>query len=223
MNKSTRIALILLIIAAVGGYWLVRTRTGGGPDDGGQIACTQDAKVCPDGSFVSRTGPNCEFAPCPNGEAKSEEAVIDTSNWKTYRSEQHGLAFKYPADCSIYVQNLEDVQSQGSITIICSAPETDFSGIKLRLPGGIRVPLIEWLSLRKKDFGYEMNDLISALRSIKTQVGIGYHFRDADDRGEIIVVELNPRGAFEERTLLIIESYIDDGIFENFLKFLDRI
>ncbi len=28
-------------------------------------ACTRDAKVCPDGSAVGRTGPNCEFAPCP--------------------------------------------------------------------------------------------------------------------------------------------------------------
>ncbi|MDO8435931.1 MAG: DUF5667 domain-containing protein [bacterium] len=28
-------------------------------------ACTADAKQCPDGSYVSRTGPNCEFAPCP--------------------------------------------------------------------------------------------------------------------------------------------------------------
>ncbi|MEZ0225239.1 MAG: hypothetical protein ACAH83_11840 [Alphaproteobacteria bacterium] len=29
------------------------------------VACTMDAKICPDGSGVSRTGPNCEFAPCP--------------------------------------------------------------------------------------------------------------------------------------------------------------
>lgn len=28
-------------------------------------ACTMEAKICPDGSSVSRTGPNCEFAPCP--------------------------------------------------------------------------------------------------------------------------------------------------------------
>lgn len=27
--------------------------------------CTQEAKVCPDGSSVGRTGPNCEFASCP--------------------------------------------------------------------------------------------------------------------------------------------------------------
>ena len=30
-----------------------------------QGVCTQEAKVCPDGSSVGRTGPNCEFAPCP--------------------------------------------------------------------------------------------------------------------------------------------------------------
>ena len=27
--------------------------------------CTMDAKMCPDGSYVGRTGPNCEFSPCP--------------------------------------------------------------------------------------------------------------------------------------------------------------
>lgn len=29
------------------------------------IACTMDAKQCPDGTYVSRTGPKCEFASCP--------------------------------------------------------------------------------------------------------------------------------------------------------------
>lgn len=28
-------------------------------------ACTMDAKICPDGSAVGRSGPNCEFAKCP--------------------------------------------------------------------------------------------------------------------------------------------------------------
>lgn len=32
-------------------------------DDG--VACTMDAKECPDGSFVGRVPPNCEFTPCP--------------------------------------------------------------------------------------------------------------------------------------------------------------
>ncbi len=27
--------------------------------------CTEEAKICPDGSAVERTGPNCEFPSCP--------------------------------------------------------------------------------------------------------------------------------------------------------------
>ena len=32
------------------------------------VACTMEAKLCPDGSGVGRTGPNCEFAKCPTGD-----------------------------------------------------------------------------------------------------------------------------------------------------------
>jgi hypothetical protein len=28
-------------------------------------ACAMEAKICPDGSSVGRSGPNCEFAACP--------------------------------------------------------------------------------------------------------------------------------------------------------------
>lgn len=41
----------------------VNTQSGG-------TACTADAKLCPDGSAVGRTGPNCEFAPCPGESCK---------------------------------------------------------------------------------------------------------------------------------------------------------
>lgn len=36
------------------------------PWDGGVVACTEEAKICPDGSAVGRTGPDCEFAECPS-------------------------------------------------------------------------------------------------------------------------------------------------------------
>lgn len=36
-----------------------------GIDNEEGIACTLDAKICPDGSAVGRTPPNCEFAACP--------------------------------------------------------------------------------------------------------------------------------------------------------------
>ncbi len=31
----------------------------------GGIACTMEARLCPDGSAVGRQGPNCEFKKCP--------------------------------------------------------------------------------------------------------------------------------------------------------------
>lgn len=29
------------------------------------VACTMEAKMCPDGSYVGRSGPNCDFEACP--------------------------------------------------------------------------------------------------------------------------------------------------------------
>jgi hypothetical protein len=42
------------------------------------LACTADAKICPDGSAVGRTGPNCSFALCaaPNAEIQTGSSTI---------------------------------------------------------------------------------------------------------------------------------------------------
>lgn len=45
-------------------------------NNNGQTACPQDAKLCPDGSTVSRTEPNCEFAKCPAG-GEQEKIVMN--------------------------------------------------------------------------------------------------------------------------------------------------
>ncbi len=60
--------------------WQLNKTTGSG-----QVVCTQEAKQCPDGSSVSRTGPNCEFAQCPGG---------SNDLWKTATS--NGVTFRYP-------------------------------------------------------------------------------------------------------------------------------
>jgi|GEM_PF-1905378 len=54
---------IALIVAALGVGGLLYASSHGGPIV--QHACTLDAMVCPDGTTVGRTGPNCEFAACP--------------------------------------------------------------------------------------------------------------------------------------------------------------
>lgn len=42
----------------------------------GPVACTMEAKQCPDGSYVGRTGPKCEFTPCPTIQPSSTEGRV---------------------------------------------------------------------------------------------------------------------------------------------------
>lgn len=43
------------------------------------VACTMEAKQCPDGSYVGRQGPACEFAPCPGeGAATSDTSAVSS-------------------------------------------------------------------------------------------------------------------------------------------------
>jgi len=63
--------LIILIIVVVGaGIWLV-TNESKSPEP---VVCTMDAKLCSDGSYVSRISPNCDFARCP----KEDLIVIES-------------------------------------------------------------------------------------------------------------------------------------------------
>lgn len=63
MKKYT-IIIGVIAVAIVIAFWVVNVRTAKAPS--GQ-ACTEEAKLCPDGSAVGRTGSNCEFAECPSG------------------------------------------------------------------------------------------------------------------------------------------------------------
>ena len=63
--EKTFIILIILLVILIGSWFGLRFLIGGEEP----VACTQDAKLCLDGSYVGRVGPNCEFALCP-GEAE---------------------------------------------------------------------------------------------------------------------------------------------------------
>ncbi len=62
-NRTLYLAIILILI---GGSIFLIAKNNQTQNPGGTIACTMEAKLCPDGSYVSRTGPNCEFAQCPS-------------------------------------------------------------------------------------------------------------------------------------------------------------
>lgn len=55
-------------------------------------ACSQEAKICPDGSSVARTGANCEFAECPSQNNTSQ----------IYKNDKYGFEMTLPATWSGY-------------------------------------------------------------------------------------------------------------------------
>ncbi len=73
--KKTFIILIVLLVVLTGAWFGLRFLIGGEEP----VACTMDAKLCPDGSYVGRVGPDCEFALCPGAPQWSaiKQAVVN--------------------------------------------------------------------------------------------------------------------------------------------------
>lgn len=55
------------VLIIFSGGWILLEELGIIARPGEQRVCPMDAMQCPDGSYVGRTGPNCEFASCPVG------------------------------------------------------------------------------------------------------------------------------------------------------------
>jgi hypothetical protein len=71
--KQLIIGVVLIVLIGIGAFVYrnaMESPVTQAPPEG--KACTLEAKVCPDGTSVGRTGPNCEFAACaaPNAEDK---------------------------------------------------------------------------------------------------------------------------------------------------------
>lgn len=54
-----------------------------------EVVCTMDVRICPDGSSVGRTGPNCEFTECP------------VTSKLTYTNTMYGYSIAYSEDWSL--------------------------------------------------------------------------------------------------------------------------
>ena len=67
--KQLLAGVVILFVVGIGSF-LYRNTVERPGITAVQPECTLEAKVCPDGSAVGRTGPSCEFAPCllPNVE-----------------------------------------------------------------------------------------------------------------------------------------------------------
>lgn len=93
------------------------------------VACTMEAKICPDGSAVGRTGPKCEFSPCPQITTTSPSVTPDpTAGWNMYQGNK--FSFKHPVDLEIREQGLENQVKEISIVYMrpgYNRPQSDIS------------------------------------------------------------------------------------------------
>lgn len=94
LKKIILIGLAILLLAGVLYLFWVRYLK-----QPGMVACTQEAKICPDGSSVGRVGPNCDFAPCPE---------VTNLGWKTFVDDKTGTSFQYPESLStVYIETVD--------------------------------------------------------------------------------------------------------------------
>jgi uncharacterized protein (UPF0179 family) len=87
-------------------------------DDAPMVACTMDAKQCPDGSYVGRVGPDCEFATCPAVEEPVDctKEVKECSDGSFVGREGPNCEF---ATCPVVADN-EELQAPEDEQIACT-------------------------------------------------------------------------------------------------------
>jgi hypothetical protein len=85
MTKKQKIIFAVLAVLLLAGVSYLAWSNY--PKQQAGTACTQEAKICPDGSSVGRTGLNCEFAACP---------AVSNPGWKTSVDAKSGISFQYP-------------------------------------------------------------------------------------------------------------------------------
>lgn len=121
MNSRTVVMWVALALIVAGFIAFGVPRSG----EQGTV-CTLEARQCPDGSYVGRTGPKCEFAPCSGATSTLENS---------YENPNAGFSIRYGADMA-FVADKEKIQQLAYVPL-CD-PETSLACIvypETLLPG----------------------------------------------------------------------------------------
>ncbi len=83
MNNKPLIITLVIVIFILGGLFYIYNpepvEIGNNEEE--NVVCTMDALLCPDGSYVGRVPPDCQFEACPiPDDAVMEDGVILDDN-----------------------------------------------------------------------------------------------------------------------------------------------
>ncbi len=86
---KTIFSVIFIVIAIGIGLLMISTRLAPGasivsPPGPGPVVCTMEVKLCPDGSYVGRTLPKCEFKECPT-ESLEATTTPQFHPWESFK------------------------------------------------------------------------------------------------------------------------------------------
>jgi len=212
MNQKgiSSIVIILIIIGVfviAGGVWYWQSQKEK------PVACTQDTKLCPDGSYVSRTGPNCEFAACP-------EAKDETANWKTYRNEEYGFEVKYPNDWQITEDRQSGVMNIISFRGVPGSPGDNLSIAFMPNQGGITID--EWWAEKSKNSDFKKTGETKIAGRKALELNIPETVPPAFDRAEgsrYIFISQDRDGSIFQITISWLTKDLTNQILSTF-KFL---
>ena len=79
MNNRILILIFIIVVFILGGLLYIYNPEPieyKNPKEEELVVCTADAKLCPDGSYVGRSGPNCEFL-CPDEKIIPPDAIFE--------------------------------------------------------------------------------------------------------------------------------------------------
>lgn len=115
MNKHSTvkflIGLVLLALLIALGYFAWPKFVAKENQGEDKVFCTMEAKLCPDGSYVGRSGPKCEFAACPNTAARLE-----------YKNNEYGFGISLPDTWAAYTTTTEKWSGEAVNAKAGSAP-----------------------------------------------------------------------------------------------------
>ncbi len=101
-KKVIVVAVIVLVLLAVGAgaYWYLQDKPFG---------CTEEVKVCPDGTTVGRTGLNCEFAACPNNQNAVPKITVISPNGgeKLYMGKSYDIKWSSDTEKNLDIRLIE--------------------------------------------------------------------------------------------------------------------
>ncbi len=100
-----KILIILIVLIILAGIWLGLKFIINKSKSPEPVACTMDAKLCSDGSYIGRVPPECDFAPCPKEDlivVKSPKANEEISSPLLIEGEARGFWF-FEADFPIKI------------------------------------------------------------------------------------------------------------------------